>query len=360
MKSKKRILVAPLNWGLGHATRCIPIINALLEHEFEPVIGSDGSALALLKKEFPFVDAINLPDYGIIYPKKGKDFKKKLLLNTPRLLKVIKKEKKLVKKLVSDLDLNGIISDNRFGVRSKKIPSVFVSHQLNVLSGTTSWLSSSLHQKIIAKYDECWVPDVSDEPNLSGALGHLEHAPFTIKYLGAISRFKKELLPKKHDLMVVLSGPEPQRSMLSKKLKSELQNFEGDILFVEGVIETNLKVTKEANFTFYNYMTSTELSSAINSSNLIIARSGYTTILDLASMEKNAFFIPTPGQFEQEYLAKTLQQNQLVPYCEQDDFNLKELDRVSNYSGLQEIKSTTDWSELFSLFERKREFATNT
>lgn len=360
MKSKKRILIAPLNWGLGHATRCIPIINALLENEFDPVIGSDGIALALLKKEFPSIETVNLIEYDITYPKDGKDFKKKLLLNTPRLLKVINKEKKLVKRLVQELNLDGIISDNRFGVRSKRVPSVFVSHQLNVLSGTTSWLSSSLHQKIIAKYDECWVPDVFDEPNLSGALGHMEHAPFTIKYLGAISRFKKELLPKKHDLMVLLSGPEPQRSMLSKKLKEELQNFEGNILFVEGVIEANQKVIKEAHMTLYNYMTSSELSSAINSSRLVIARSGYTTILDLAALEKKAFFIPTPGQFEQEYLAESLQQNQLAPYCKQEGFNLKALDRVSNFNGLQQIKSTVNWTDLLSLFERKREFATNT
>ena len=83
----KRILVAPLNWGLGHATRCIPIIRALKAHNFEPVIASDGAALQLLKKEFPDLEHVELPSYNITYPKNGKRFKSKLISETPDDLK---------------------------------------------------------------------------------------------------------------------------------------------------------------------------------------------------------------------------------------------------------------------------------
>jgi UDP:flavonoid glycosyltransferase YjiC (YdhE family) len=77
--ANKTILIAPLNWGLGHATRCIPIIKALQENNYIPIIASDGIALELLQKEFPYVQTLKLPSYKIEYAKNGKNFKWKLL-----------------------------------------------------------------------------------------------------------------------------------------------------------------------------------------------------------------------------------------------------------------------------------------
>ena len=150
----KNILVAPLNWGLGHATRCIPIINALLENGFNPILASDGSALALLRKEFPQLTSLELPSYNIEYAKKGENFKWKLIKNSPKTIGAILTEKAQIKKWVVEYDLQGIISDNRLGVYSKKVPSVFITHQLIVLSGKTTWISSKLHQFFIAKFNE--------------------------------------------------------------------------------------------------------------------------------------------------------------------------------------------------------------
>ena len=140
----KQILVAPLNWGLGHATRCIPIINALIANGFQPLVASDGNALSHLKKEFPQLKLIELPSYNITYSKKGSGLKFKLLKDAPKILKAIKAENKIVQGLVTSKAIDGIISDNRFGVYNKHIPSVFLTHQLNVLSGNTTWLSSRL------------------------------------------------------------------------------------------------------------------------------------------------------------------------------------------------------------------------
>jgi len=210
MNSKKRILVAPLHWGLGHATRCIPIINALIEHGFEPIIASDGAALDLLKKEFPKLIYLELPSYNIEYSKKGQSLKLKLFKSIPKILKAIKVEKRVTQTIIKKYKIDGIISDNRFGVFSSKVPSVYITHQLNVLSGNTTWISTKLHQHIIKKYDECWIPDVEGKSNLSGRLGHLKHAPFPLKYLGVISRFEKSKLPVIYDLLVLLSGPEVQ------------------------------------------------------------------------------------------------------------------------------------------------------
>ena len=172
MKEKKRILVAPLNWGLGHATRCIPIINELIKCNFEPVIATDGIALDLLRKEFPEIEAIELPSYNITYSKNGFLFKLKILLSTPKILSTTIKEHKKAEQLVDKLNINGIISDNRLGFHSKKVPSIFITHQLHVLSGITTWISSKIHHLFINRYNECWIPDYKDKNNLSGVLGH--------------------------------------------------------------------------------------------------------------------------------------------------------------------------------------------
>jgi len=349
---EKRILIAPLNWGLGHATRCIPIINALIENDFEPVIASDGMSLVLLKKEFPHLLHLELPSYNIEYSEKGKSYKLKFLKEFPKLLKTLKEENNVVRKIIDEHKINGIISDNRFGVYSNKIPSVYITHQLNVLSGNTTWFSTRIHQHIIKKFDECWIPDNNKGHNLSGRLGHLNNPDFKmkLKYLGLLSRFKKEELNPVFDLMVLLSGPEPERTILEKQLITELQNFDGTVLFVKGIVENEQEIIKKNQITFYNFMQSDALEKAINQSKLIISRSGYTTIMDLSKLEKKAFFIPTPGQFEQEYLASHLKNLKLAPYCKQDEFTLEKLEEVNDYNGLKNVESNVNYKDLFSLF----------
>lgn len=351
--SKKRILIAPLNWGLGHATRCIPIIESLLENNFEPIIASDGVALQILQKEFPDLIFLELPSYQIEYAKKGAFFKWKLIKNSPKMMEAIYLERKLVKKWVKEYELSGIISDNRLGIYSKKIPSVFITHQLNVLTGNTSWITSKIHQYIIKKYDECWVPDVAEMPNLTGRLGHIKNPHFKINYIGPLSRLNKRTLPKKYDLMVILSGPEPQRTMLETHLKSELTRYKGAVVFIRGVIESEQKKEEIGSVTYYNFMTTSELEQTFNESNLVLSRSGYTTVMDLAKLGKKCFFIPTPGQFEQEYLAKKYKKEGIVPYAKQEKFTIENLYEVDLYKGLEHFKTDLNWKKLFLLFERK-------
>jgi len=350
MTKPKNILVAPLNWGLGHATRCIPIIRELQINDFTPILASDGDALKLLKKEFPLLECIELPSYHIKYPKNGTYFRLKLLLQFPKLISAVKNEKKTIESIVAKRNISGIISDNRFGVYHKNIPSVYITHQLNVLSGITTALSSKIHQDIIKKFDECWVPDSNEGYNYSGKLGHIGNSKINLKYIGLLSRFKKKELIIKYDYLVLLSGPEPQRTILEKKLYKELKNSTKKILFIKGKIESEQKIASEKNITSYNYMTSNELETAINESELIIARSGYTTIMDLAKMNKKAFFIPTPGQFEQMYLAQRLQKLNHAPYCSQDNFCIESLTKLSNYKGLNTGKQNTAFSNIFAIF----------
>ena len=346
----KNILVAPLNWGLGHATRCIPLIYELISNGFNPILASDGIALEILKKEFPNLLALELPSYNIEYAKNGKNFKWKMFKNSPTMISAILEEKQVVKLWTTELNLSGIISDNRLGVRSKKIPSVFITHQLNVLTGNTSWITSKLHQNIIKKFSECWIPDFKEKPNLSGKLGHLKESDLNLKYIGPISRLEKKDLPIKYNLMVILSGPEPQRTILEEILTIEIKKFKGDILFVKGIVQKQQLFEVVENVTFVNFMTSNDLQIAFNESEVVLCRSGYTTIMDLAKLGKKAFFIPTPGQFEQEYLAKKLKNNGLFPSANQDKFRIRNLAEVDMYQGFQVTENNIDFKKLFEIF----------
>ena len=349
--ANKTILVAPLNWGLGHATRCIPIIKALQENNFIPIIASDGVALALLRKEFPYIQTLELPSYHIEYAKNGKNFKWKLIKNLPKMITAILDEKKMVNSWIKKHGIDGIISDNRLGVFSRKIPSVFITHQLNVMTGNTTWFTSKWHQCIIKKYTECWVPDTNEATNLTGDLGHLKNSDLKLKYIGPLSRMRRKETPKVYDLMVILSGPEPQRTYLDEKLQKEVINFKGNVVFVQGIVEKTQNKWQAGNVTYYNFMNSKQLEQTFNESEFVLCRSGYTTVMDLAKLGKKAFFIPTPGQYEQEYLAIKLQNENLVPYAMQDDFTIEDLSKVKSFKGLSQFNNEIDWDKLFSVFE---------
>ena len=354
METSKNILVAPLNWGLGHATRCMPIINKLIEFGFNPILASDGEALELLKKEFPNLTSIELPSYHIKYAKNGKFFKCKIVWSIPKMLQAIKKEKKNTQKIIEQYQISGIISDNRFGVVSKRTPSVFITHQLNVLSGNTTYLTSVINRRWIKKFSECWVPDLKKKPNLSGKLGHLKKSKLKIKYLGILSRFEKKEVEEIYDLAVVLSGPEPQRTMFEEIITAQLNEFEGTVIFIKGKIEQERKSETIGNITFHNFMNAKELEQAINQSKKVLSRSGYTTIMDLAQLQKKAFFVPTPGQTEQEYLAKRLKKQGIASYCSQENFRIELLNQVELYKSFENWTSEPKWDYLFGIFRGDR------
>ena len=344
------ILVAPLNWGLGHATRCILIIQELEKNGFNPIIASDGASLLLLKKEFPHLTALELPSYCIKYSKNPFFFKWKLILNSLKIGNAIRTEKKLVQKWVKEYSLRGIISDNRFGVHNKSIPCVYITHQLKVMSGSTTWISSKIHQAFIKKFTECWIPDVKASLNLSGELGHLKKTNLNLKYIGLLSRMKKHNLPIQYEIMVLLSGPEPQRSILEEKLLKKLEGYNKKVVFIKGVVEAEQKIEQIGNITIYNFMQTKQLEKTFNESEMVLSRSGYTTVMDLTKLEKKAFFIPTPGQFEQEYLASKYKFEGRIASSKQYRFKLEHLSSMQLYNGFTKINSETNWEELFQLF----------
>lgn len=350
MTKPKNILVAPLNWGLGHATRCIPIINELLNNSYTPIIASDGEALVLLQKEFPELTCIELPSYHISYAKNARFFKWKMLTKLPKLIIAVFKEQQQIKELSTQFNLNGIISDNRFGVHQQDIPSVYISHQLTVLSGYSTWFTSWVHQKIISKFNECWVPDIKDNNSFSGKLSRSKKQLKNVIYIGALSRFKKNESIIAYDYLILLSGPEPQRSILESQLLKTFKHSTKRVLFIKGKVSSNQVTTSINNMTIYNFMTSNQLEKAIQQSRIVISRSGYTTIMDLATIGKKAFFIPTPGQYEQLYLAKRMQDLHYTPFALQENFCLEKLDTIDEYQGLKALGEPTNFNALFRIF----------
>ncbi len=364
MHKNKTILVAPLNWGLGHATRCIPIIRLLIKDGFEVLLASDGDALALLEREFPELESLELPSYQIEYPKNGSSFKWKMLLRSPKILKAIRGEHKIVRDLVNKNKIQGVISDNRFGLYHAAIPTVFITHQLQVLSGNTTKLTSALHRRYIKRFDTCWVPDFEGGINLTGKLGHPKFFDIPITYIGPLSRLEVVKIPMEYDILVLLSGPEPQRTELEDILLHELKIYKGKVLFVRGKIHPEKTIRAQNHIKVVDFMESTDLEKAINASKLILCRSGYTTIMDLAKLGKKAFFIPTPGQTEQEYLAKRLKKMGKVPFVNQNEFKVKNLSQTKLYSGFDasihsQVIENLD-GKFFSLFKGERKLRSHT
>ncbi len=349
MKSKKRILVAPLDWGIGHATRCIPIINALISQNYDVVLAADGRPLHLLSREFPNLEMIRFSGYNIKYPI-YLPMSISMLLQIPKLLWSINKENQTIKQIVKNYKIDGVISDNRFGLFCNDVPTVFVTHQLEIQSPYFTSAIRNFNYKYINKFDVCWIMD-DKNINLAGALSNPKVLPKNNIYIGTQSRFKKSEMEKKYDFLAIVSGPEPQRTILEKGLIKALKNREEKSLIVLGKPEEKRSNTI-GNLSIKSHLKSKDINTAILQSELIICRPGYSTIMDLAKLEKKAFFIPTPGQTEQEYLADNLMQEGICFAQKQSKFDFeKAILESKNYSGFFKRNSALpDWKELFMLF----------
>jgi len=344
----KKIIIAPLNWGLGHATRCVPIIKELQKSNFTPVIASDGTALQFLIKEFPSLEFFELPSYKISY---GRNLKWSLILKIPTIVRAVHKERLLIQEYVhQNPNVVGIISDNRFGCYYTKIPSVYITHQLNVLSGFLTPVTSFFHRRVIRKYNECWIPD-EENSVYSGKLSR-SSKNLNQKYIGVLSRFKKQELPQDIDVLILLSGPEPNRTQLEIKLTSIFKTSSKKVYLIQGIVEKTQKTTKENQLTIVNFMLTKQLEHTLNLSKMVICRAGYSSVLDLVSLRKKALLIPTKFQNEQEYLAKYLQQKGYFSFVKERKVNKNTLDVFPEFTPANYQKKVFN-SKLFHLFHGK-------
>ena len=360
--------MAPLNWGLGHATRCVPIIKGLLDEGHKVVIAADGYPLKFLRREFPHLEWVEFEGLKVEYAD-GESQVGAMLRQLPSFLRGIWREHKELKRIVEAYDIDVVVSDNRFGLWCKDVHSVYVTHQLMVkMPRGLKWMEWSvwrLHRWFIGHYDECWVPDVEGEDNLSGDLSHKYPLLKNTRFIGPLSRFSIEKvewetvrveaealgLKEKYDVVAVISGPEPHRSNLEREIVSihnsqptVLSNSEKFIihnchfsprlktigsaltlnsqfsilnsqfstlnsqlstLIVQGLPADDLRLAEHKDGVDYIPHLPTELLQwYMQEAREIVCRSGYSSIMDLYTIGRKAHLIPTPGQTEQIYLAE--------------------------------------------------------
>lgn len=326
-----------MDWGLGHATRCIPVVRSLLDLNCTVIVAGSGPSLAVLKEEFPSLSSVELPGYDPQYTPSSA-LMWKLASQLPRFLKTIRLEREVTEATVRNYDINIIISDNRYGCRSGKAKSIFMGHQMNLrLSSGTQWLQPAvnrLHRWFLGKFDACWIPDWKGEHSLAGILSQSRH--FNALYLGPVSRFSKlPEVPSAYDLTFILSGPEPQRTLLEARAVGLGQGRR--MCIVRGVRGRPMDTGTDG-LVVVDHANSSALSDIIAKSKVIVARSGYSTIMDLAHTGGKAVFVPTPGQPEQEYLAQRLEQQGIAGYVSQDELNLNIImEKSIRYKGFEGI-----------------------
>lgn len=306
MFSDKTIFYGALDWGLGHATRSVPIIRQLLKNN-TVILGVTPLTKNIFDEEFPELKKIELPAYDIKYSSLFPLWIK-LGLSAPRITRIITNENKVLQKIISENKIHVVISDNRFGLYSEKIHSVFITHQLFLKAPVFENFGNKLNQKYISNFNDVWVPDFEEEnKSLSGELSrgaNLFHK--NIKYIGPKSRLNDVITDfekDKYDYLILLSGPEPTRTQLEDELLKKVKSSDKKIAFVRG--SELVARSSEKNVEVFNFPKKETLKRLILSSKKIICRSGYSTLMDMYLLDKkDLILIPTPGQTEQEYLAE--------------------------------------------------------
>ncbi len=337
MPEAKRVLYCVLDWGLGHAARSIPVIEELLLQRHEVVLAANGHALAYLREQFPALKSYELPAYNPVYPK-GSHMVWAMAGQLPKFTATINREQKETERLVKEENIDCVVSDNRYGCYSKKVKSVFITHQVHLLMPARwmEWGMNALNRKLLGKYSECWIP-ANDEQLIPSLLQGRER--LNTRFIGYLSRLKPMALPKKYKVLAICSGPEPQRSIFERMVSAKLQDAAYPNKVVRGVVNHEQKIFRsENNTTIINHLNSEEMNRAIAESELVISRSGYSTVMDLMRLGSKAVFVPTPGQTEQEYLARVLKEKQIAYSIAQNEFSFeKALKESEHYTGFQNL-----------------------
>jgi hypothetical protein len=313
-KNPMKIIISPLDWGLGHATRCVPVIKTHLAAGDDVEIASAAEHKAFFSQEFPALVWHEAPSYNIRYPSHGASMPIWLCSQMPHLNRVMREENKWLADLVERRHPQQTISDNRFGFFNSKVKSAYITHQLRIAFpkpfSIFEKIGESWHRRIMRNFDEILVPDYAEFPGLAGKLSHPSYSDAKIKYIGPLSRFgppvpERSRSPgaKTIDILALLSGPEPQRSIFEEQAIKKLSATKGNHCLVRGILGNAAAL--DLPFPSHNSLKTDELAEKIMASRYILCRPGYSTIMDLNALKSDAIpiFVPTPGQTEQEYLA---------------------------------------------------------
>lgn len=316
----KTIFISPLDWGFGHSTRCVPIISKLLKTN-KVIIGVSDVNKQFFELHFPDLQKINVPSYDIKYSKRLPVWLK-ILSQFLKIKAVIRKEQKLLEKIIIENSIDIVISDNRFGLYNKKTENIFITHQLKIVAPVFSGYATKINLRYIHNFSRVWIPDHKNQTErLSGKLSDSTKVNIPIEYIGpqsALSIFDLNLSRiERSNYLILLSGVEPQRTILENSLIDKFKFSNKNITLVRGS-DTDLKLENK-NISVINFAYGAELKNLILNTETIICRSGYSTLMDLNFLKKEKLIlIPTPGQPEQEYLAKYWKENFKAEVFEQD------------------------------------------
>ncbi len=323
-----RVLFSPLDWGLGHTTRSLPLIHALREEEVELVFAGSSRQQDWVKAYFPDMEVMDLPGHTVRYARSAVGMLPRLILQLPSFWNQVKKEREWLAEQQRLRPFDGVISDNRYGLWHPDAESVFITHQLQIQTpwGGTSWIRRAQF-RMIRPFDQIWVVDhEGGGPSLAGALAHPPGLPPGTRYIGWLSAMDPGGVEenRQRPLLILLSGPEPQRTLLSDRLWKQVQEREWDrpIWFVEGSPQAPHRNPSSPRVMHWTHLQAGELNRKLAESAMVICRSGYSTIMDLIRMGKPAILVPTPGQTEQEYLGRRLGGLSWFTVCSQEGFRL--------------------------------------
>jgi hypothetical protein len=333
MSGPPHVLVSPLDWGLGHASRIIPVISRYISCGYRVTIGGSGKSGALLRRTFPDLPFITIPSFKIYCAGNGIWLIFSIILQLPEMFFCTIREHQLLKNIVARHKINIVVSDNRYGLFNSSTYNIFITHQISpVLPFILQWAEFPLYlilSRLIHQFDECWIPDYMGESNLSGRLSHRYKLPRNARFIGILSRFA-EGIPvnpdsEKFDLVIVLSGPQPQLKKLTRLILFQVMQESLETLIITGLQDSIPPQMERPGLTVVTHLETEAFKNALVNATTIICRSGYSGIMDLVTLGKTAMLIPTPGQSEQQYLAKYLSEKGLFHYMKQSEFNLQKL-----------------------------------
>jgi len=312
------------------------LVRNLLALHCKVIIAGSGKSLHLLQDEFPSLENLKLPENPL-------KFSEKLSINTSVILQVkkftnaIKSENKILYEFLKTQKIDGIISDNRYGIYSETIESILITHQLNLANDVPLKLfGQRILNKQLKKFHQIWIPDEA-ESLFSGDLSRKKAG--NKKYIGILSRMENLALPRQNFILIIASGTEPHRTQFENKMISVLGNTGKRCVLVRGLPDRNSNEKEfPENFEVFNHLNSERLNKLLSSCALFISRNGYSTLMDIFKAQAPSVLFPTKGQAEQEYLSKNLEQTLNFKCRDLEQFELKDLEKPQILRGKSQIE----------------------